>query len=134
MRSLTAKVSKKITIPDSVASIGDSAFEGCAAMNEVKLPKNIEIISECTFKGCGSLKEVTVPKSVTSIGEYALGYSDEWNDDENARGYKKYDGFTIKGCRGTEASVTRMTTALRLLRSTTGRIPPCTATRTATAR
>ena len=103
MRSLTAKVSKKITIPDSVASIGDSVFEGCAAMNEVKLPKNIEIISECTFKGCGSLKEVTVPKSVTSIGEYALGYSDEWNDDENARGYKKYDGFTIKGCRGTEA-------------------------------
>lgn len=48
-------------------------------------------------------KKITIPDSVASIGEYALGYSDEWNDDENARGFKKYDGFTIKGCKGTEA-------------------------------
>lgn len=48
-------------------------------------------------------KKNTIPDSVASIGEDALGYSDERNDDENARGFKKYDGFTIKGCRGTEA-------------------------------
>ena len=117
---------KKIEIPDSVTEIGVGAFKGCKTLDEVKLPSKIEKISgntfqNCTslnkielpetvkeigysaFRGCGSLKEVTVPKSVTSIGEDALGYSYEWNDDENARGYKKYDGFTIKGCRGTEA-------------------------------
>ena len=59
-------------IPNSVTSIGDSAFDNCDALTSVTIPNSVTSIGYHAFSGCTSLTSVTIPDSVTSIGEYAF--------------------------------------------------------------
>ena len=61
-----------ITIPDSVTSIGDSAFVGCTSLTSVTIPDSVTEIGSCAFSFCTSLTSVTIPDSVTSIGNWAF--------------------------------------------------------------
>ena len=61
------------TIPDSVTSIGDSAFEYCTSLTSVTIPDSVTSIGERAFACCTSLTSVTIPDSVTSIGEERSG-------------------------------------------------------------
>ena len=56
------------TIPSSVTSIGDGAFDGCEALTSVTIPDSITSIGDRAFCGCEALTSVTIPDSVTSIG------------------------------------------------------------------
>ncbi len=60
------------TIPDSVTSIGESAFEDCGSLTSVTIPDSVTSIGESAFEDCGSLTSVTIPDSVTSIGDSAF--------------------------------------------------------------
>ena len=62
----------EIDIPDSVTEIGNSAFGYCTSLSKVKLSKNLTGIGSGVFSGCTSLAEITIPDSVTSIGEWAF--------------------------------------------------------------
>ena len=66
-RSLTS-----ITLPDSVTSIGSSAFRGCKNLTSITIPNSVTSIGESAFWGCASLTSITIPNSVTSIGENAF--------------------------------------------------------------
>ncbi len=60
------------TIPDSVTSIGDSAFSYCTALTSVTIPNSVTAIGSGAFHNT-SLTSVTIPDSITSIGELAFG-------------------------------------------------------------
>ena len=60
-------------IPDSVTSIGDSAFGNCKSLTSVTIPDSVTSIGDGAFAGCRSLTSVTIPDSVTSIGALAFG-------------------------------------------------------------
>ena len=87
---------QSVTIPQSVTSIGDSAFAGCHNLNsltindaatsigswafaecplatKLSLGKNIKTIGDYAFYDCRALTSVTIPQSVTSIGDSAFG-------------------------------------------------------------
>ena len=57
----------KITIPDSVASIGGSSFFGCTSLTSVTIPDSMASIGGYAFSGCTSLTSIIVPDSVTNI-------------------------------------------------------------------
>ena len=63
---------KTITIPNSVTSIGSSAFRDCTSLTSIIIPDGVEYIEWETFKGCTSLTSIAIPNSVTSIVDYAF--------------------------------------------------------------
>ena len=63
---------KSVTIPDSVTSIGDSAFSDCTSLASVVIPDSVTSIEGFAFSGCTSLASVNIPDSVTSIGDYSF--------------------------------------------------------------
>lgn len=54
-------------IPDSVTSIGNNAFGGCALLEDVKLSKNIDRLDYGTFAGC-PISSIEIPYGVEFIG------------------------------------------------------------------
>jgi TonB family protein len=60
------------TIPNSVTSIGQSAFFGCKGLTSVTIPNSVTSIGQIAFFGCNGLTSVTIPNSVTSIGQNAF--------------------------------------------------------------
>ena len=61
-----------ITVPNSVTSIGDRAFAGCTGLTSVTLGNGVTSIEDGAFYGCTGLTSITIPNSVTSIGESAF--------------------------------------------------------------
>ena len=83
-------------IPNSVTSIGNSAFSGCSSLTSIEIPNPVTSIgsnafSSCTnlivvfeensqltsiefaaFSGCSNLTSIEIPNSVTYIGDYAF--------------------------------------------------------------
>jgi hypothetical protein len=63
-----------VTIPNSVSSIGQSAFDSNDLMASVTIGSSVTSIGRYAFSYTG-LTSVTIPDSVTSIGGYAFSYS-----------------------------------------------------------
>ena len=61
-----------ITIPNSVTSIGDGAFEWCTGLTSITIPNSVTSIGDAAFADCTGLTSVTIPNSVTSIGYAAF--------------------------------------------------------------
>ena len=65
-----------LIIKDAATSIGASAFDGCSHLTTLSLGKNITTIGDYAFQGCSYLTNVTIPQSVTSIGRQAFYLTD----------------------------------------------------------
>lgn len=62
---------KTVTLPSSVTTIGDGAFEGCTAL-AILTASGVETIGANAFRGCAALR--TQPTG-TAIGDYAFAQS-----------------------------------------------------------
>ena len=63
---------KNTTIPNSVTTIGDGAFESCESLTAIKIPNSVTWIGSDAFRGCSSLTSITIPNSETEIGWWAF--------------------------------------------------------------
>ena len=61
-----------ITIPNTVTTIGEYAFECCNSLTSITIPAGITSIGRSTFEDCTGLISVTIPDSVTVIGQEAF--------------------------------------------------------------
>lgn len=87
-----AQVSE-ITISDSLTTISDYAFSGCA-MKTVVLGRNVRLIRYAAFFGCMSLESIVIPASLTTVQSYSfymcvnlktvyyMGTPTKWNNTE----------------------------------------------------
>ena len=61
-----------LTIKDAATSIGNRAFTECPLATKLSLGKKITTIGDEAFYDCRELNNVTIPQSVTSIGDNAF--------------------------------------------------------------
>ncbi len=60
---------KEVVIESGVTSIGKEVFYECSAMEKITIPDSVTSIGEQALKGCG-LTSVVIPKTVTEFGDY----------------------------------------------------------------
>ena len=61
-----------VSLPNSLTSIGKSAFRGCSSIESISIPSNVIQIGEYAFRGCSSIESISIPNSVNQIGESAF--------------------------------------------------------------
>ncbi len=61
-----------ISIPDSLISIGDSAFSGCEKLTTITMPDGVTNIGNSAFYNCSSLANISISDSLISIGDSAF--------------------------------------------------------------
>ena len=96
---------KSITIPNSVTTIGDDAFENCDSLTSITIPDSVTTIGESAFRSCDSLISITIPNSVTTIGELAFGNCDSLTSITIPDSVTTIEGFVFSDCD----SLTRIT-------------------------
>ncbi len=62
----------RLSVPQTVTSIGDYAFASNDNMERATLRKNLLTIGEGAFQDCGAMATVSIPTSVTEIGKAAF--------------------------------------------------------------
>ena len=65
---------KNTTIPNSVTSIGHSAFYHCTGLASIAIPNSVTQIGTQAFDGCSGLTSIRIPNSVMTIGPGAFGF------------------------------------------------------------
>ena len=104
---------KNSVIPNSVTSIGDSAFEGCTGLTELTLPKSVTSIGDFAFLGCRGLTELTLPNSVTSIGNYAFSDCSGLTELTLPNSLTEIGKYAFSGCSGlTELTLPNSVTSI----------------------
>ena len=65
---------RTLTIPDSVTSMGASAFSNNPYLNSLTLGSGLSEIPKTAFFGCSSLTAVEIPSNIRTIGASAFSY------------------------------------------------------------
>ena len=89
------KVEGHLVIPDSVTSIGSSAFSGCSDLTSITIPDSVTSIGDYAFNGCSGLKTVFYAGtekqwkviSIGSVNGYLTSASIVYNYDGVERTY-----------------------------------------------
>lgn len=62
----------EIILPETVETLGYSAFSDCKQLTTLILPQSLRNINDHAFSGCSALKSLTVPSQVQRIGNEAF--------------------------------------------------------------
>lgn len=63
------KVFGKLTIPNTVTSIGSSAFKGTYIYGKVVIPESVKTIGSYAFEECDGITEVVLPTGITTLSK-----------------------------------------------------------------
>ncbi len=89
---------RKITLPGSIVSVGESAFHA-SALTSVTLCDGFSYIGDYMFFDCDDLETIEIPGSVSSIGNSAFGWCDKLSEVKISEGVKSIGSLVFFDCR-----------------------------------
>ena len=89
-----------ITIPNSVTYIGPHVFWDCRSLSSVNIPNSVASINVGLFRGCISLSSVSIPNSVTSIGREAFENCRSLTSVTIPNSVTSIGNSAFRGCKG----------------------------------
>ena len=121
---------KSITLPESLVSIGKTAFRACKSLKSITIPKNVSEIgggafSSCSslitaeilgpvkeltgttgvFLGCAALKNVTLPDTLTSLGNGAFNGCKALEEINLPKGLTEIGREAFNGCESLKEAI-----------------------------
>jgi len=96
---------KKVTIPNSVKTIKERAFESCSLLETLDLGEGVVTIERGAFMWCTSLENVTIPDSTEVLKESAFGNCEKLKNFYIGAGVKEV-GFSLFDGSENEVNVT----------------------------
>ena len=94
---------KAVYIPEGVTEIGDNAFQSCIALEGVVLPEGLSSVGSGVFKNCISLAAVTLPDSISIISNSMFLNCASLNDVSLGDGAMVIAGLAFSGCSSLES-------------------------------
>ena len=102
-----------ISIPNSVTSIGNYAFYYCSGLTSISIPNSVTSISDYAFYCCSGLTSISIPSSVTSIGNSAFYYCSGLTSISIPNSVKSIGNWTFGQCSGlTSISIPNSVTSI----------------------
>lgn len=84
----------------NLETIGDNAFQGCSKVETVNLPEGLTTIGASAFTNCTALKTVTFPSSLTTIGSNAFQQDANLQNFTLPEGLLSIGSYAFEQCKG----------------------------------
>lgn len=65
---------KSVTLPKTLTTIDEYAFDWCQQLQKIVIPEGVTKIMNSTFRWCTNLTEVIILGNITEIGRFAFNY------------------------------------------------------------
>ena len=105
---------KNTVIPNSVTSIGKSAFLGCRGLTSISIPNSVTSIGEGAFYYCSGLTSMSIPNSVTSIGISAFSECSGLASISIPNSVMSIGKYAFRGCSGLKDIITEIKTPFEI--------------------
>lgn len=89
---------RSVTIPNSVTTIENTAFNTCTSLTSITIPNSITYIGNDAFYQCTSLKSITIPNSVTDIGRSVFSSCSELTSITLSNSIKSISSYAFNSC------------------------------------
>ena len=106
------KSDTNFTIPDSVTTIGNSAFSGCSGLTSIEIPDSVTVIGNSAFYGCSGLTSVTIGNGVTTIGMFAFSGCSGLTSIEIPNSVTTIGNYAFYNCPITEIEIPNSVTTI----------------------
>lgn len=97
--------SQNTVIPNTVTSIGGSAFYDCKNLTNIVIPTSVTTIESAAFYRCYKLQDVEIPETVTSIGEAAFSFCHGFENVKIPNAVVTIDKGAFEYCNGVKTLV-----------------------------
>ncbi len=92
------KISTSFTVPNSVETIAQYAFESSNILTNIVIPSGVKSIQGYAFSDCSNLLSVTIPNTVEIIGENAFRSCSSLTSIVISNSMTSISDFTFYGC------------------------------------
>lgn len=89
---------RRVTIPDTVTTIGSAAFYGCRKLVSCRLPAALVTVRSSAFASCASLTDVRLPDTVRSLGGSAFSECTGLTNISLSSGLTSISAWTFVNC------------------------------------
>lgn len=94
-----AKKLTRVVIPSGVTQIDDDVFHDCVKLTEIVLPTDLTSIGKMAFAGCVSLEKIVLPEGLTKIGSDAFNSCRKLSNIVIPKSVEYIGVWAFEGCR-----------------------------------